>query len=458
MNIYHIFLIFLVIITIVIYFNLDTIKVWLFTRLIILRGILAPNCFWYKVSDIILTGIFNDGTGVKIYNDFKEDHKDFKKLNMFNKNIYLVTNVNYIKTILDNSPNLFGVGELKYRFFKSFMEKNVGVSQGVCEGCPWKSRRRINEYALNTDKVHSDSVYYNNYVRDYLNKWIDLDTINYDNFMNLAKYIAAKIIFNVNTEDLNSDVFNIFKKANSLESYSESFKINDKVHNNYTRELNKYIDNPKDKSLIKLLTETSNDKEEILHQIPHFIFPIVGLYLTSIPRLLVLLINHKDVFQNVINEVHSIHNDYNISKMDYTRKCLLETVRLNNPVISTFRTLLQDYSFDDKHHFKKGTQFLILNNPVLREKEYYKQPNQFIPERWTNEMEKSYYAISFNQGPQRCPGKDLVIYLTQSFIYNFIKINNITINNIKTEKIDKNYIPQIINPCDIEFTKESGEK
>ena len=161
MNIYHISLFFLIIITIIIYFNLVTIKIWLFTRLIILRGILAPNCFWYKVSDIILTGIFNDGTGVKIYNDFKEDHKDFKKLNMFNKNIYLVTNINYIKTILDNSPNLFGVGELKYRFFKSFMEKNVGVSQGVCEGCPWKSRRRINEYALNTDKVHSDSVYYN---------------------------------------------------------------------------------------------------------------------------------------------------------------------------------------------------------------------------------------------------------------------------------------------------------
>ena len=68
----------------------------------------------------------------------------------------------------------------------------------------------------------------------------------------------------------------------------------------------------------------------------------------------------------------------------------------------------------EKYSFKKGTQFLILNNPVLREKEYFENPNKFIPERWTPEMEQSYYAISFNQGPQRCPGKELAIYLNKT--------------------------------------------
>ena len=79
------------------------------------------------------------------------------------------------------------------------------------------------------------------------------------------------------------------------------------------------------------------------------------------------------------------------------RKCILEALRLMNRLITTFRTLTKDYTFDDKYSFQKGTQFLILNNPVLRESEYYNQPNSFIPERWTPKMEKSYYAISFNQ-------------------------------------------------------------
>ena len=127
----------------------------------------------------------------------------------------------------------------------------------------------------------------------------------------------------------------------------------------------------------------------------------------------------------------------------------METVRLINPLISTFRTLLQDFTFEDTYSFNKGTQFLILNNPVLREKEYFEKPNQFIPERWTPEMEKSYYAISFNQGPQRCPAKELVISLCQSFLYNFFRIKKYT--TVETVKVDNDYIPQIINPCTIYF-------
>ena len=235
------------------------------------------------------------------------------------------------------------------------------------------------------------------------------------------------------------------------------FKINPKIYNNYIKILNHYIDNPNKKSLIELCLIATNDKDEILHQIPHFIFPIVGLYIATIPRLLLLLCNHKNDFKKVIQEVYSV-NDYNMNnskeiyKLRFLRKCILETLRLNNPVITTFRTLAKDYTFDNKHSFKKGTQFIILNNPVLREKEFYKQPNKFIPSRWTSEMEKSYYAISFNQGPQRCPGKELVIYLVQSFIYNLIKIKNIgKSHTIVSNKINTVNIPQVINPCNIKF-------
>ena len=42
-----------------------------------------------------------------------------------------------------------------------------------------------------------------------------------------------------------------------------------------------------------------------------------------------------------------------IYKLSYLRKCILETLRLNNQVITTFRTLTQDFSFDEKYSFKK---------------------------------------------------------------------------------------------------------
>ena len=65
-------------------------------------------------------------------------------------------------------------------------------------------------------------------------------------------------------------------------------------------------------------------------------------------------------------------------------------------------------------------------------------------------MEKSYYAISFNQGPQRCPAKELVIFLCQSFIYNLFTIKNINENTkIQINKINPEDIPQITNPFSI---------
>ena len=335
------------------------------------------------------------------------------------------------------------------------MEKNVGVSTG----CPWKNRRQINEYALNTDMLHRYSSKYNTDMEEYLIKWNNKNLFIYDDFVELGKFMASKIVFNVDTVD--DSVFNIFKEANTINAFNENYNIDQSVYDKYIQVLNYYIDNPVDYSLVKLLLDVTNNKEEIRHQIPHFIFPIVGLFVTTIPRLLVLLVNHKHVLNKVIKEVNSINdddiNDINqlnsdkIYGLSYLRKCILETLRLNNPVITTFRTLLQDFSFDNKHSFKKGTQFLILNNPVLREKEFYKEPDKFIPSRWTPKMEKSYYAISFNQGPQKCPGKELAIYLIQSFIYNFLKIKKINKNTaFETKYLDTNNIPQIINPCSIE--------
>jgi len=178
-------------------------------------------------------------------------------------------------------------------------------------------------------------------------------------------------------------------------------------------------------------------------------FPILGIYSLIIPRLLVLLYNHQHILRNVIKEINKNKDNY-----PYLRKCILETLRLNNPVVTTFRTLLKDFKFDDNYKFKKGTQFLILNNPVLREKEYFKFPNKFIPERWTTKMEQSYYSISFNKGPQRCPAKELSISLIQLFIIHFFKFTGILKNRkkLKTKKIDIHNIPKMMNPCNISIS------
>lgn len=428
------------ILVLVVFLNRDKFEIWLLNNLIILRGILSPNCFWNNVSDYILY----DSAGINLYNRYKKKYGDFALTTMFNEEIYVVTNHNHIQTILDNSPLIFGVGKLKQQFFKSFMAKNVGVSNG----CPWKHRRHINEHALNTDLLHPYASIYNYNIREYIIDWKDKNSFTFNDFLNVGQYMTCKVVFNSNL--IHPELFDILTEANTLYAFNDNFKLNETVYNKYIKTVNYYIENPPEYSLVKLLTEITNDKEEIIHQIPHFIFPIVGLYVSLLSRLLVLLANHKDILKKVKSEINS-KGPEQIHELSYLRKCILETLRLNNSVVTTFRTLLQDFSFDNKYHFKKGTQFLILNYPVLREKEFYYKPNQFIPSRWNAEMEQSYYALMFNQGPQRCPAKELSIYLAQSFMYNFIKIKMNNSNDIKANYIDTNNVPQLINPCKIEI-------
>lgn len=54
----------------------------------------------------------------------------------------------------------------------------------------------------------------------------------------------------------------------------------------------------------------------------------------------------------------------------------------------------------------------------------------------------------FNQGPQRCPGKELAIFIAQSFLVHYLIK---TQGNIESQKIDINNIPQALNPCKIIF-------
>lgn len=450
MNFYILLLLVIVIVLLYFILNSTRVKILILQTMIFLRGVLAPNCYWYSLSEFILG---DNQNGIQTYNYFKDKGNDFTKIDMFGYSVYVVTNIEYVKIILDNSPNIFSVGKIKDKFFKTFMEYNVGVSTG----CPWKNRRILNEKVLDIDRLHKYSERYNNIINNLITKYKNNNHYKYNHkdFIKIGREIANTIIFNSN--NIPNKFYDIFSEPNNLSLfYSKNFTINTDIENIYIDTINFYIDNPVKGSLIYDLVNISDNRKEILHQVPHFIFPIVGLFVVVIPRLLLILCNDKICMTKVVDEINGLINtniqitSRDIYSLSYLRNCILETLRLNNLVMTTFRTLTEDYKFNNKNYFKKGDQFLILNNPILRQEEFFCKPDKFIPERWNNDKEQEYHALSFSQGPQRCPGKELSIYLIQSFIFNFITIYNLNGDKkLKCIKIDSEKIPQVINPCKI---------
>ena len=167
-------------------------------------------------------------------------------------------------------------------------------------------------------------------------------------------------------------------------------------------------------SLVYKLVKNKNlSREELKDQIPHLIFPIFSSFINTVPRLLLLLSNHNKIFKNLILNLKN-------KDSNYLRKNILEVLRLNNPVNTTFTTVNQDTLFGNYKN-SKGEQILILNNSILRNPNIFSILNEFIPVRWNSELEHSYDTISFNQGPQICPGKELTIFMISSFIKNLLK-------------------------------------
>jgi cytochrome P450 len=428
----------------------NIIKIYILQYFIVQRGLITINCFWYNISDLLL----KDSSGIELYYKLKQDNEDFTTLYLIDQKINAVTNYKFIKYIIENSPEVFSPGKAKKKFFRTFMKKNVGISKGK----EWESRRKLNDSVLNTDNLHKLANKFNNDIKTNLNKLKNSKSIDFKNFFKFAQNMVAKIIFNKN--EIESDIFDMFKKSNNFAVLlNNNFNVDKTTNDNYFKFLKKYINNPEDESLIKLCVDYSDNKEEILYQIPHFIFPIFGLFAATIPRTLLLLANHPKIFKDLVNEINKVDNtSTNISKQIYDikllRNCILETLRLNNPVITMLRTAEKNVSFKNNnktYDFKKGEQFLILTNPILRDKQFFKNPNKFNPYRFNKKIEKNVHFISFNQGKQRCPGKELSIFLAQSFIFNFVKQFKFKKNKLSSILMNTNDIPQIINPCKIKI-------
>ena len=427
----------------------ETYKLNRMVTTIIERGLVSSDCKWWSVSDKL-----EDKSGINTYNYLvKKYNKPFIPIIMLKQRMYIVTNKTYMEEIFNGSPCTFAVGKLKELFFGTFMKYNVGVSTG----CPWVRRRLVNEKTLFTDNIHPYGEIFDRHIGNivYTNK---LPT-NYIDFADIAQKVASKIVFN--EDKIAKPIFEFLFLANSMDEYNNTPPTQTYItkRKEYFKYMEDSIKNPKKDSLVYISTKHEKDITELSHQIPHWVFPIASLVLITSTRLLLLLSNHKEKFQIVVDEIKKIYspNDWtSIYKLKYLRKCILETLRINNNVVSMFRTLTKNYTFGNKHHFKKGTQFAMLTNPVLRNNKYFKEPHKFVPERCTKELELNHIpSISFSRGPQKCPGKDLALFITASFMIHYLKkagVLDSSVDVIKTKKIDTDNIDHAINPCTITIT------
>ncbi len=446
---------------------------------ILKRGILTYNPHWWELTDRFI----KDKSGVTGYYQAKaEFQRPIAPVNFFGKTINIVADNNFVKQILLQSSGpkdgIFRVGEVKESLFHPFMPKNVGRSYGQ----EWRNRRDVNDKVLFYNKLHGYSQIYNDYISKCIKKWKKNNQLpkKGTDFFKKAKMIVTKIVFGDSNQQMPDEVFEMLNKANTLSNVlNNNYKISDKIMKPVKKYFKENIRNPKPNSFVELavknkskfhcpyLKNISKDRcreDEIINQIPHWIFPLMKDLFATLPRTLMLICSHPEVFNKLKKELKSINiNDAKaIYEAKLLRACVLEMLRLNSTVITMLRRLNEAYSFDlsENYSFKKDDQFLILTNSINRETEKFYEPNKYKPDRFIKDpyLEKSHYAIMFGQGPQECPGKEVGIFIVASFIAHYLDALDYNIlATFDNKKINTNYIEQMYNPGKIKFWQYETE-
>lgn len=96
-----------------------------------------------------------------------------------------------------------------------------------------------------------------------------------------------------------------------------------------------------------------------------------------------------------------------LPKLRYAKQIIKEAMRLFPPVALIGREAMQDYNIDDCL-IPEGCLVIISQWVMHRNPRFFKEPDQFKPERWTDEFEKQLprgVYIPFGDGPRICIGQ-----------------------------------------------------
>ena len=166
-------------------------------------------------------------------------------------------------------------------------------------------------------------------------------------------------------------------------------------------------------------------EEELIQQIPHWMFTFTGSGTDLLARTLGIVASRNEVYDRVhaeATERSSANLASTATRTEYLDACLLETCRLFPPVTRTFHAATQGDTFDG---FRIPAGMEILNCFTANQRDVSRDPtaNDFRPERWMEpgSNAEAMYPSLFLGGARDCPGKGLILLVCKVAIRKLIQ-------------------------------------
>jgi len=161
------------------------------------------------------------------------------------------------------------------------------------------------------------------------------------------------------------------------------------------------------------------DEDELLEQMPHWMFTFTGSGADLLTRTLALVCSRPDVRARVLDEIQAngpLDRAESVAAWRYLEACLFESGRLFPPVTKTFHQAPPAGDVFDDTQIPPGME--IAHFFPLTQRDAAKDPtaHEFRPERWLEpdgDARRAYPNL-FLSGARACPGRELILFVCKA--------------------------------------------
>jgi cytochrome P450 len=352
---------------------------------------------------------------------------------------YFIKSPDYIKDVLVTKQSSF-IKEDFLKRGKIFLGEGLVTSDGDVH----RRQRRLVQPAFHRERIEACASTMVQFAERAGSRWHDKMEIDMSKEMlHLTLHIVAKTLFNTDVEKDHKDfgkvlttfleLFNLLvfpldetgdnPPDQTAQTITESRKRIDEIIYGMIDEKRKSGEDTGDLlSMLMMATDSEDDNRVMSDQ--QLRDEIVTIFLAgheTIANALswswYLLSQNMDAEEKFHAELQNVLADNktpsiaDLPQLQYTRKVFTEAMRLYPPVWALGRMAIEDTTIGNRL-IPKGSVILMSQYVTHRDAEYFPQPEEFIPERWTKEMQEnlpSFAYFPFGGGARRCIGEQFAL-------------------------------------------------
>jgi cytochrome P450 len=362
----------------------------------------------------------------------------------------LVLDPEHAHRILAESPEPFATANLEKRAaLNHFQPRGVLISHGRERA----ERRRFNEAVLDTSQpVHqmADSIIAK--VRDEAERLAaEVSTsgeLAWEQFIAAWWRVVRRVVLGDAARD-DHETTDLLTRLRREANWSYLLPRRFSVYDRFKERLRGHLDRAEPGSLAGLMAQTAEDERTApVDQVPQWLFAFDPAGMVAI-RALALLTAHPGPAREVRDEIAGVDLS-TPQELRRLRAAVLESVRLWPTTPAILRDSTRETTWPTGT-LPAGTGFLIFAPYFHRDDRTLPYADRFEPQVWLDERgHGDWPLIPFSEGPGVCPGQNLVLLTTSTFLAVLLDTHEFRL--LGPDRLDADHpMPATLSPYAIRF-------